>query len=293
MAAEPEAPAAGVVLLDKPAGLSSFAAISRLRPLYGRRLGHTGTLDPFATGLLVVLHGRATRLADRLGGADKRYRATARFGATSTTDDPEGEIAATGGTTDADAIRAALPAFVGSIEQVPPAASAVHVDGERAYRRFRRGEAVTVPARRVAVHGIELMHFDAHTQTAELDVHCGSGTYVRSIARDLGEALGCGAHLTALRRTAVGAFRVEDAATPEVILAGPPGGVAWLPPLAAVADLPRVALAGAQLDDVRHGRRAPCGAAVGPVALIADERLVAVGEAADGFAAPRIVLEPA
>ena len=205
-------PDAGVVLVDKPIGLSSFAAISRLRPAYGRKLGHTGTLDPFASGLLVVLHGRATRLADTLVGADKRYRAVARFGATSTTDDPEGEIEETGATTDAAAVTAALPAFTGAIEQVPPAASAVHVDGERAYRRFRRGEAVTVPARRVLVHAIDLMHFDDRTQTAELDIRCGSGTYIRSIARDLGAMLGCGAYLTELRRTEVGRFRVEDAA---------------------------------------------------------------------------------
>lgn len=289
----PEAPAAGLVLLDKPAGLSSFAAISRLRPVYGRKLGHTGTLDPFATGLLVVLHGRATRLADLLAGGAKRYAATVQFGATSSTDDPEGEIAATGRTADEAALRAALPAFVGEISQVPPAASAVHIDGERAYRRFRRGEAVTVPARRVTIHAIDLMRFDPLTQTADLDVRCGAGTYIRSLARDLGEALGCGAHLTALRRTEVGAFDVADAADANRILAAPAGAVAWLPPLAAAAALPRIALDDAGLEAVRHGRAVAAPDAAGPVALTADGRLIAVGHAADGRAAPRIVLEAA
>ena len=120
-----EAPVAGLVLVDKPAGISSFSAIARLRPAYGRKLGHTGTLDPFATGLLVVLHGRASRLAPYLGGLDKRYRATVQFGVTSTTDDPEGELTSTGGTTDLAALTAALPAFRGTLTQVPPAASAV------------------------------------------------------------------------------------------------------------------------------------------------------------------------
>ena len=285
-------PDAGVVLVDKPAGLSSFAAISRLRPAYGRKLGHTGTLDPFATGLLVVLHGRATRLADALSGADKRYLAEVRFGATSTTDDPEGAIEETGLRTDAAAVTAALPGFVGAIEQVPPAASAVHVDGERAYRRFRRGEAVTVPARRVHVHAIDLMHFDDRSQIAELDVRCGSGTYVRSIARDLGTALGCGAHLTALRRTEVGRFRVEDAAAPDAIAAASAGDLAWLPPLAAVAELPRHDLDDAEWTEIRHGRRID-GDGQGRIALVHDGRLIAVGEADAGRIAPRTVLEPA
>ena len=289
----PEPPAAGAILVDKPAGVSSFGAIARLRRVYGRRLGHTGTLDPFATGLLVVLHGRATRLAPLVGGGAKRYRATVRFGATSTTDDPEGEIAPTGATTDRARLIAALPSQIGDIEQVPPAASAVHVDGERAYRRFRRGEDVTVPPRRVSVHGIDLMRFDADRQTAELDIRCGSGTYVRSIARDLGATLGCGAHLAALRRTEVGPFAVADAAAPDAIAAAPAGAVGWLPPLALVDGLPRLALADDEARDVRHGRAIPDHGLAGAVALVADDALVAVGDAGDGRIAPRIVLEPA
>jgi tRNA pseudouridine55 synthase len=289
----PDTPSAGVLLVDKPAGVSSFGAIARLRPAYGRKLGHTGTLDPFATGLLVVLHGRATRLAPYLGGLDKRYLATVRFGATSTTDDPEGEIEETGGTTTIEELAAALPAFVGEIRQVPPAASAVHIDGERAYRRFRRGESVTVPARQVTVHGITLMHFDDATQTALLDVACGPGTYIRSIARDLGEALGTGAHLTHLRRTEVGAFRVEDAAVPDAIAESVPGTLAWAGPLAAIPSLPRVELTAHERTALGHGRRIRNRGQSGDVALVAADALVAIGTADGDDIAPRLVLEPA
>lgn len=289
----PDAPSAGLLLVDKPAGITSFSAIARLRRAYGRKLGHTGTLDPFATGLLVVLHGRATRLAPYLGGLDKRYRATVRFGATSTTDDPEGEVEQTGETTSEAAVAAALPSFVGDIQQVPPAASAVHVDGERAYRRFRRGETVTVPARQVTVHGITLMHFDHATQTAELDVACGTGTYIRSIARDLGGMLGTGAYLTALRRTEVGGFRVEDAAAPDAIADAAAGSLAWASPLTAIPDLPRREVSTAERAAIGHGQRIAAHELHGAVALVAADTLIAIGAADGAEIAPRLVLEPA
>ncbi|MEI6689211.1 MAG: tRNA pseudouridine(55) synthase TruB [Thermoleophilia bacterium] len=289
----PEAPTAGLLLVDKPAGISSFGAIARLRRAYGRKLGHTGTLDPFATGLLVVLHGRATRLAPYLGGLDKRYEATVQFGATSTTDDPEGHISTTGETTTEAAVAAALPAFIGEIQQVPPAASAVHIDGERAYRRFRRGETVTVPARQVTVHGIRLMHFDDTTQTAQLDVACGTGTYVRSIARDLGEVLGTGAYLTALRRTEVGDFRVDDAAAPDAIAESVPGTVAWAAPLTAIPALPRREVTATERTAIGHGQRIANEELSGDVALVMDDALVAIGAADGAEIAPRLVLEPA
>ena len=288
-----EAPSAGLLLVDKPAGASSFGAISRLRRAYGRKLGHTGTLDPFATGLLVVLHGRATRLAPYLGGLDKRYRATVRFGATSTTDDPEGEVAESGATIDEAALRAALPAFVGKLTQVPPAASAVHVDGERAYRRFRRGEEVAVPARQVLVHELELLDFDDATQTAELDVACGPGTYIRSIARDLGETLGTGAYLTALRRTEVGRFDVADAAAPDAIADAPPGTLGWQSPLAAIPQLPHRGLTPEERIAIGHGRRIANDGLDGDVALVDDAVLVAIGNATGPEIAPQLVLEPA
>lgn len=289
----PEPAAAGVVLLDKPAGLSSFAALRPLRGMYGRRLGHGGTLDPFATGLLLVLTGRATRLVDHLHGYDKAYTAVVRFGVESTTDDPEGTLTPTGRATEADAVRAALPALTGCFEQVPPAASAVHVDGERAYRRFRRGEDVTVPARTVTVHALDLVRFDADAQTAELEVVCASGTYVRSLARDLGRMVGAGAHLAELRRTRIGPFSVADAAPPDVVGVGAPCAVAWRPAADVTADLPQIALDPAALTAASHGRAVPC-TAEGPVALIGpDGALVALAEAGDGLARPRIVLEAA
>ena len=204
-----------MLLLDKAAGHSSFGAIAALRPVLGRKLGHAGTLDPFATGLLIVLAGPATRLATFLTGLDKRYRAAVRFGVTSTTDDPEGDLAATAATTDEDAVRRSLNGFRGEIRQVPPAASAIHIDGERAYKRFRRGEEVEIPTGSVTMHAIELLAFDPVAQTAQLDVRCSTGTYIRALARDLGVAVGAGGYCSALRRTEVGPFSVDDAVTAE------------------------------------------------------------------------------
>jgi len=290
---------AGAVLLDKPPGPSSFAALRSLRPVYGRRLGHAGTLDPFASGLLIVLVGRATRLAHLAQGAEKEYEATVRLGSRSTTDDPEGELTPTGIRVTEAAVAAALPRFVGEISQVPPAASAVHVDGERAYRRFRRGEQVAMPARTVVVHDLAVMRFDGDAQEVAIRVRCGSGTYVRSLARDLGDALGCGAHLTALRRTRIGRFSVEDAASPEEIAAGPAGGPGWRTALDLAADLPRRALVGEEADLVAHGRVVPAGtigerlAPDAEVALVVDDRLLAVARRGPAGLHPRIVLEPA
>jgi len=290
----PDSTPAGLVLVDKPAGISSFAAISRLRSQYGKKLGHAGTLDPFATGLLLVLTGRATRLASYLVGADKTYEATIQFGARSTTEDPEGEITTTGRRTTEMAVQDALPAFEGEIEQIPPAASAIHIDGERAYRRFRRGETVTVPARRITVHAFRLMHFDSETQEATVTVRCGSGTYVRSLARDLGELVGTGAYLTQLRRTEVGSFSVADAAGPDVIAAAPAGTCCWLPAGVAVTGLPQRLMTAHEREVVGHGGRIAVDASwVDDVALL-DEAgmLIAVASAAAGVAAPKIVLVP-
>jgi tRNA pseudouridine55 synthase len=263
-----------MLLLDKAAGRSSFGAIAALRPSLGRKLGHAGTLDPFATGLLVVLAGRATRLAGFLTGLDKRYQAAVRFGVRSTTDDPEGDLAPTAATTDEDAVLRSLEQFRGEIRQVPPAASAIHIDGERAYKRFRRGEEVEVPARSVTVHSIELLAFDPVAQTAELDVHCSTGTYIRALARDLGDAVGAGGYCSALRRTEVGPFTVDEAvpATADV-------AAALRPPVAAVPHLPQRTLDADETSAVTHGRAiAAAGEGEGPVALVdADRQLLAIG----------------
>jgi tRNA pseudouridine55 synthase len=268
----------GLLLLDKPAGRSSFQAIAAERRSLGRKVGHAGTLDPFATGLLLVLAGRATRLAPYLAGLEKRYEAGIRFGVQSTTDDPEGDLTATGGRTDAEAIAAALPALTGQIRQVPPAASAVHVDGERAYRRFRRGEAVTVPVREVDVHELILRGFDEATQTAGLAVRCGSGTYVRALARDLGAALGCGAYCATLRRTGIGPFSVDDAGR-------------FLEPVDAVPHLPAMDVDAETAAAIRHGRRVPRTVA-GPVRLVDAGRLVAIGVPDAAGIRPAVVFEP-
>ncbi len=291
----PDSTPAGLVLVDKPAGISSFAAISRLRSPYGKKLGHAGTLDPFATGLLLVLTGRATRLASYLVGADKTYEATIQFGARSTTEDPEGEITATGQRTSEQSVLDALPGLTGEIEQIPPAASAIHIDGERAYRRFRRGETVTVPARRVTVHTFTLMHFDSDTQEATVTVRCGSGTYIRSLARALGELLGTGAYLTQLRRTEVGSFSVADAADPDLISAAPAGTRCWLPAGEAVSGLPQHRMTADERDVVAHGGRISVDASWVDDVVLLDENgvLIAVAVAEAGVAAPKIVLVPA
>jgi tRNA pseudouridine55 synthase len=290
-----EAGRAGMLLVDKPIGISSFAALGALRRRFGRRLGHAGTLDPFATGLLLVLIGRATRLQPYLVGLEKTYTATVAFGATSTTDDPEGTISATGRATTAAAIQAQLPALTGVIEQVPPAASAVHIEGERAYRRFRRGEDVTVPSRLVSVHRFELLSFDATTQTGQVAISCGAGTYVRSLARDLGARLGCGAYVTALRRTAIGPFDVRDAVDPEDPILEEPRHPLWRSPAEAVGHLPRCRLTAETERATGHGSAlvAPPELAPGAVALIGRSgSLVAIADAADGLLRPRVVLEP-
>jgi tRNA pseudouridine55 synthase len=210
--------AAGLVVVDKPGGMTSHDVVARVRRLAGtRKVGHAGTLDPMATGVLLVGVGRATRLLGHLALTEKAYDATVRLGAATTTDDAEGEVLSTGSVAHLgeDDVRSAAGAFTGPLEQVPSAVSAVKVDGKRAYARVRDGEAVVLPARPVTIH--ELLVTDVRPAGEHLDVdlsvRCSSGTYVRAIARDLGAALGTGGHLTALRRTAVGPFTLAEAAT--------------------------------------------------------------------------------
>ena len=206
----------GLVVVDKPAGITSHDVVARVRRLAGtRKVGHAGTLDPMATGVLVLGLNRATRLLGHLTLTDKAYGATVRLGTTTTTDDAEGEVVdsqPTDGLTETS-VRDALAAFVGEIDQVPSAVSAIKVDGRRAYARVRDGEQVDLPARRVTVHSIEVTALDLERASLDLEVRCSSGTYIRAIARDLGAALGVGGHLTALRRTAVGPFVIADAHT--------------------------------------------------------------------------------
>jgi len=208
----------GVVVVDKPAGWTSHDVVARVRRLAGtRKVGHAGTLDPMATGVLVLGLGRGTRLLGHLASTRKTYEATARLGLATTTDDAEGEplrAVPTGGL-DETTVRGAVAGFVGDIEQVPSTVSAVKVDGQRAHARVRRGEEVTLAARPVTIHTAEVTAVRLGPATLDLDlvVECSSGTYVRALARDLGAALGVGGHLTALRRTAVGPFTLALAHT--------------------------------------------------------------------------------
>jgi tRNA pseudouridine55 synthase len=193
----------GVILADKPAGPSSFAIVARVRSRTGAKTGHAGTLDPFATGLLVLLSGRATSLQDRFMKLDKRYVTTVDLRARTTTADPEGDVLDEHEPPGLGRLEAALDDLRGEVELPIPAASAVKIGGERAYRLHRKGVAVEMPTRLMRVHELELLGYD--DGVARLDLHVGSGTYVRSIADALG------GHCTTLRRTQVGPFRVEEA----------------------------------------------------------------------------------
>ena len=256
----------GVVLVDKPAGPSSFAVVRDVRRRLCLKTGHTGTLDPFATGLLVCLVGRATRLARYLVGLDKRYETEIRLGLRTTTGDGEGEV--TEKTPLPSAIQ--IAALEGEVELPIPRASAVKVDGERAYRLHRRGVAVEMPTRLTTIHALDVVRYEP--PLLELRLHVSSGTYVRAIADALG------GHCRTLRRTAVGPFYVEDADETRL-----------LPPLAALVHLPERELTVAEADRVRAGR-AIAGPGDGPVALWLAGALVAVGVAGDGEIRPETVV---
>ncbi len=208
----------GLLVVDKPGGMTSHDVVARVRRLAGtRKVGHAGTLDPMATGVLVLGVERATRLLGHLMLTEKSYDATVRLGVATTTDDAEGEPTSVASTSTLDeaTIRAAAADFVGTIEQVPSAVSAIKVDGQRAYARVRAGEDVTLEPRAVTVHELVVtdVRMGAEPVDVDMSVRCSSGTYVRAIARDLGAALGVGGHLTALRRTAVGPYDLSVART--------------------------------------------------------------------------------
>jgi len=243
----------GLVVVDKPAGITSHDVVSRVRRLAGtRKVGHAGTLDPMATGVLVLGLNRATRLLGHLTLTDKRYDATVRLGGTTTTDDADGDLVSSSPTDhlSEDDVRSALSSLVGEIDQVPSSVSAVKVDGRRAYARVRAGEEVELSARRVTIHAIDVVSLDL--PDVKVAVHCSSGTYVRAIARDLGAALSVGGHLTALRRTAVGPFTLADARTIDELTES-----FTITPIAdaARASFPALDLDVAQAADVRVGRR--------------------------------------
>ena len=260
----------GLLLVDKPVGPSSFALVRELREETGARAGHAGTLDPFASGLLLVLLGAATRLARYLVGLDKRYLTEIDLSARTTTGDPEGDVLEERTPPARAELELALSGLRGEVELPVPAASAVKVAGERAYRLYRRGVAVEMPLRRSTVHSVELLSL--RDATAELDLRVGSGTYVRAIADVLG------GHCRALRRTEVGAFRVEDADRTRVI-----------EPAEALPFLPALPVSEGEAAALRAGRAIE-GGGEGALRLLAGGRLVAVGRARDGTIHPETVL---
>lgn len=250
----------GWLIVDKPAGITSTAVVNKARWAFqARKAGHAGTLDPLATGLLAVAFGEATKTVPHAQEGLKTYRFTVRLGARTTTDDAEGEIIATSDRRPSDdEIRAALPAFEGDIQQVPPQFSAVRIEGERAYDLAREGVAMDLAARPLWVERLALVA-RPDSETAELEMVCGKGGYVRSIARDLGEALGCHAHVATLTRTASGGFTLEGALPFDRLDAiREQGGDEWLKPLeAGLADLPEVRVRSAEAAQLRNGNPAP------------------------------------
>jgi tRNA pseudouridine55 synthase len=303
----------GLLVVDKPAGWTSHDVVARARRLCAtRKVGHAGTLDPMATGVLVLGVGRATRLLTFLVGSDKSYAATVRLGQTTVTDDAEGEVTASAPVDEVTeaGIRAAVSSLTGEIEQVPSAVSAIKVDGVRSYRRVRSGEDVDLPARPVTVSRLEVRDVrvvdlgapsdsPGAARVLDLDVEAdvSSGTYVRALARDLGHALDVGGHLTALRRTRVGPFTLEMAHRLADLEGSDPADVPIIDMgVAARAALPARELSPEEARALGHGQRIPSADAgrTEPVAAIGpDGRLVAVLDESADMARARVVLAPA
>lgn len=299
----------GILLVDKSNGPTSHDVVAKVRRLAGQpRIGHGGTLDPFATGLLVLVLGRATRLAALHQGGAKRYEATFSFGGATTTDDLDGEKILSGGpTATRERVEALLPRFRGALEQVPPSHSAKRTDGVRAYERARAGEIVELAPRAVEVTRFEITMWDeSHPEEplmgAVLDV--SSGTYIRAIARDLGAALGCGAHLVALRRIGSGPFTVAQAHTMEAIAEAALGESLTrllLPLDAGIEAIPAITLGELGTELLRDGAAIPdtllhehLPVSVGEqVRLIAEGVLVALGRRTDAGVQPeRVFITP-
>jgi len=286
----------GVLLLDKTRGLSSNAALQRAKRLYrAEKAGHTGTLDPLATGLLPICFGEATKFAQLLLDADKTYVATLRLGLTTTTGDAEGEILATRPVvSSADQLKALLPRFVGRIAQVPPRHSALKRDGRKYYEYAREGVEIVRTAREVEVRDIVLTSWRA--PEVELRVHCGKGTYIRALAEDIGEALGCGAHLAALSRTGAGEFALARAITLDALaeLTEAERDAALLPVDALVARLDRLDFDDAEASRLVQGRPVTrVGAPDGLVRVYAAGAFAGVADVREGVVqARRLFAQP-
>ena len=274
----------GLLLVAKPTGITSHDAVDAVRRALGvKKVGHAGTLDPMASGLLVMGVGRATRRLRFLGGLDKEYEGTGKLGVETDTLDADGEVVRTAEVEVTEAeLAAAMAGFVGEIQQVPPAYSAVSVAGERSYRAARRGEAVEATPRTVRVDAFDLERFEP--PDFDVRVVCSSGTYVRSLVADVGTRLGCGAHLTRLVRTRIGRYRLSEAVAPEA--ASDP-----LPIERAVAHLPRIEIEAVEAVAARHGRPLGPAGIEGPYAIFDDRgSLVGVYRDDGAKARPEVVI---
>lgn len=285
--AEPD----GILPVDKPVGPTSHDIVAAARRALGtRRVGHTGTLDPFASGLLLLCAGPATRLAEFLTGQSKRYAARVRLGETTDTDDPTGAVTSTSESwrkLERADVEAGLRRFRGDIMQVPSMYSAKRRGGVRAHAAAREGTPLTLEAVPVRISELRLIEWEPPELT--LEIECSSGTYIRAVARDLGAALGSGAHLVALRRTGVGRHRVEDALTPDQLHDPERVARAWIRPLDALEDLPRIDVGGDELAAIRHGRALRRPHPPGTVVLAAHGGLAAIGNADGTWIRPRKV----
>lgn len=281
----------GLLLVDKPAGITSHAVVDRVRQIIGtRRIGHAGTLDPFATGLLILLVGRATRLLPFLDAEPKVYWATIRFGVRTTTDDPEGEPVFEAPLPEQAAVERAIATLTGHLLQRPPIFSAKRVAGVRAYAAARRGDPLTLEPVGVTVYEWRVLRREG--SDLEVEVHCSGGTYIRALARDLGEATGSAAHLAALRRIRSGRFAVEDARNIEDVERG---DFELLAPTAAVAQLPRQALDDLDAKRVTHGQNvsAPAETRGDLIALCHQDELLAVAVRDGESWRPKVVMRDA
>lgn len=259
----------GVLVIDKPIGLTSHDVVQIVRKGTNiRRAGHTGTLDPRASGVLVILIGPAVRLSEFVSASDKRYQAVIRLGQTTDTYDADGHVTSTSPVDiTEEQFENALKQFIGEIEQVPPPYSAVKVKGRKAYEMAREGEEVNLQPRKIQVYNLDLLEWAP--PEAVIDVYCSSGTYVRSLAHDMGEALGCGAHLVGLRRTKSGRFTLRDAVPLRKLRETFDNGTWYqflIPAAEALSDWPAIELSQTQVEDVRHGHRIPADPEKGKMA---------------------------
>ena len=259
----------GVLVIDKPIGLTSHDVVQIVRKGTNiRRAGHTGTLDPRASGVLVILIGPAVRLSEFVSASDKRYQAVVRLGQTTDTYDADGHVTSNSPVDiTEEQFENALKQFIGEIEQVPPPYSAVKVKGRKAYEMAREGEEVNLQPRKIQVYNLDLLEWAP--PEAVIDVYCSSGTYVRSLAHDMGETLGCGAHLVGLRRTKSGRFTLRDAVPLRKLRETFDNGTWYqylIPAAEALSDWPAIELSQTQVEDVRHGHRIPAEAEKGTIA---------------------------